>query len=129
MEHDDLPAIIDMSGLGPLLDCPQAAAQVLSLDSENVTDVLEGEDPAIVVALDPLLGVVEELLPSSIACSRQLAEHIDGVLEHCDHQAALTVILGPARNPVEVLRGEHGIWREEAGDPFLCSRCDVAIFH
>ena len=82
-----------------------------------------------IVALDPLLGVVEELLPAGIACPRQLAVHVDRVLEHRDHQAALAVVLGPASHPVEVLRGQHGVGHEEAGDPVFGSRCDVSIFH
>jgi hypothetical protein len=80
--------------------------------------------------LDPLLCIVEQLLATRIiARSRELAEHVDGIFEHCDHQAALAIVLGAPSDPIEVLRGEHRVRREEPGDPLFCSRCNVAIFH
>src|SRR5262245_30371066 len=81
-KDDDLAVRLCM-----LLDCMQPAPQVLGLDTEHVADVLEGEDPGALVALDPLLRVTEHLLPAGVAGACQLAVHIDGVLEHRDHQA------------------------------------------
>src|SRR5262249_28460580 len=90
--------------LGLLLDGTQPAPEIFGLDGQYVADVLEGEDPRAVVALDPLLRVTKQLLAASVARPCQLAIDIDRVLEHRNHEAALALVLGPTSHAVEILR-------------------------
>src|SRR5262249_11241188 len=54
------------------LDGTQPPSQVLALDAEHIADVLEGEDPRALVALDPLLRIMEHLLAPGIGRPGQL---------------------------------------------------------
>jgi hypothetical protein len=107
----------------------EAAPQVLRLDTKDVADVQEREDPRAVGALDPVLGVLEELLAACVTRARELAVHIHRVFQHRDHQAALAVVLRPPGDPVEVLRRQDGVGHEQLGHPLLRSSGDVSISH
>src|SRR5262249_24728636 len=98
---------------------PQPASQVLGLEAKHVADVLEGEQPGAVGVLDPLLRLLEELLAARIARAGLPSIHVDGVLEHSDHESPLAVVLGPAAYAIEELRRQQRIGLEHRPEPLV----------
>src|SRR5262245_32640733 len=97
-----------------LAPVPQTAPHVLGVDLERVADVLEREEPAAVARDDPLLGLLEHLLPARIARVRVLLIAVDGVLEHREHEQALALESAGAAERREELSREQNVRLEEA---------------
>src|SRR5256712_9116123 len=102
-----------------LLPHTEPAPEIVGIEPEDVADVLEGEEPRLVGILDPLLGLVEELLAAGVLRPGLLAVHVDRVLEHGDHETALAVMLAAPADPIEELRRQQGVGLEEPGQPLV----------
>src|SRR2546428_2820517 len=102
-----------------LLPHTEPTPEIVGIEPEDVADVLEGEEPALVGILDPLLGLVEELLAAGVLRPGLLAVHVDRVLEHGDHETALAVMLAAPADPIEELRRQQGVGLEEPGQPVV----------
>ena len=104
----------------PILPRMEPASHVRGVDVEHVADVLEGEQPRAIAILDPLLRLPEQLLVARLLRPGLLPVHVHGVLEDCDHQPALAVVLDPPADSIEELRRQQGVGREQRTQSLLC---------
>src|SRR5262249_52576635 len=96
-------------GTLPITPPPQTRAQEVGLEVEPMADVEKRERPFGLVRGEPLFGLCEERLPSTIARRHELLKRPDCVLENRQHQPLLWLQRGVQLDAGEVLRGEDGL--------------------
>jgi hypothetical protein len=64
---------------------------VIRIEIEGVTDVLEREDPGVVVSVEPLAGLTEETSSSAIGCEGVSLIAADCFFEDGEHETALAL--------------------------------------
>src|SRR3954447_5360152 len=95
----------------PLLE---AAAKILGIHLEHVTDVLEREQPRAIVRYEPFLSFEEAGLLSGILCQRILTVTVDRVFQDRQHQPPFTLNRAALPKRRKILTWQENIWLEQA---------------
>lgn len=93
----------------------QSRPQVVGVHLQDITDVLEREQPRAVVRREPFLGFEEARLLAWIASNRVLSVAIDGVFEDGKHQPSLTFHCTATPKSRKVLIRKKNVRLEQPG--------------